>query len=257
MLEENARIGIVVQARYASTRLPGKLFKTFYHSKKMIEVFLESLQAAINKQYSITIATTNNPKDDLFEEIASDFNIKIFRGDEHDVLKRIIDASKESGYSTIIRVCADNPIYDIRGTLELLKKHFINNADYTAYYLEGGLPSIKSHLGLWGEVVELKALEIVNRLAHEEVYHEHVTNFIYANQDKFNVRLIEAIPICFKRKDLRFTVDDVYDFKLMQEIYLILLNNYQGFSVEKLIEIVENNPNFLKRMALQIKKYKK
>jgi spore coat polysaccharide biosynthesis protein SpsF len=249
--------GIIIQARFASTRLPGKLFRTFYEEKKLIDVFLDNIINKAGKGLPVVLATSVNKKDDLFEQVALNHKVEFFRGSEDDVLQRTIDAAKKFGISTVIRVCADNPVYDIEGTLKLLKSHHGNHADYSGYCLQDGTPSIKTHLGLWGEVVELDALEKAAKMTSLKLYREHVTNFIYGNKDIFRINLVKAPPLLYNRKDIRLTVDEIDDFELMRQIYAELKKREYYFRLEDVVEIIDGNPGYLKTMKNQIDKNKK
>ncbi len=254
----DTKTGIIIQARYSSTRLPGKLFMPFYKEKRMIDLFLENIADDVNNRYDIILATSVNKNDDVFTGVAKKHGIKLFRGSENDVLDRMISAAKTNGISTIIRVCADNPVYDINGTLSLLESHKKGGNDYTSFSMDEGLPSIKSHIGLWGEIVELSALEKAFSLTDEKFYHEHVTNYIYGNPDKFKIELHKAPYNLYKRKELRLTVDDIVDFELMKNIYKTYVEN-RGEKVDilKMIELIDKNDNFKPVMKEQITKYKK
>ncbi len=256
-MNDKEKTGIIIQARYSSTRLPGKLFLPFYKSKKLIEIFLDNIVKYVNGKYEIVLATSSNKQDDVFEEVVSGYGINIFRGDEADVLQRMIDAAKEFGFATVIRVCADNPVYDIENTLNLLDAHRISGSDYTAYCLEGKIPSIKTHLGLWGEVVELKSLIKAANITNDGYYHEHVTNYLYENPDIFKINLINAPDLVFNRKDIRLTVDQVEDFEIMRQIYSEYFIKYTNFDLNGLISLIDNNPEILKKMKVQIEKNKK
>ena len=73
-----------------------------------------------------------------------------YRGSEEDVLERFIGAAREYDFHNLIRICADNPFLDVKGTVSLLNFHLENQNDYTGYKLSNGLPSIKSHSGSLG-----------------------------------------------------------------------------------------------------------
>ena len=257
MAKGNSPIGIVIQARYSATRLPGKLFLPFHNSKSILDIILAKFKATINNKYKIVIATTTNKQDDKFINIAQNYNYELFRGSENDVLQRTIDAAEAYGFLNIVRVCADNPIYDINRTLDLIPIHIQNNNDYTAYKLKGNLPAIKSHLGFWGEVVSLSALKRVSLLTNEKFYHEHVTNFIYGYPDEFNVSLLEAPNFVFDRNDIRLTVDTKEDFEMMQDIYINLVKLNSDFSVKEIINFLDQNRHYLKLMHEQIERNKK
>lgn len=249
------KTGIIVQARFSASRLPGKLFLPFYKNKSIIEIVLDKFKTKINDDIPIILATTENPLDDKFINLAKSFNIKLFRGSEDDVLKRTIDAAEESQLNTIVRVCADNPLFDVETTLKLLDFHY--GVDYTAYELEGGLPSIKSHLGFWGEVVSINALKKVVDLTKEKFFHEHVTNYVYGNPDLFKINLLKAPSIAYKRKEIRLTVDTQEDFSMLQDIYSKLSENYGNHEVEKVIDFLDRNEHYFQLMKRQIIRNKK
>ena len=251
------RTGIIIQARYGSSRLPGKLFLPFYSGQSIIDIFLQNITSFVKGRYDIVLATSDNRKDDLFVSIAEKYGVKLFRGDENDVLKRMIEAAELYKISTVVRVCADNPVYDIKGTLDLLEPHFQKQNDYTAYCLKGGLPSIRSHWGIWGEIVELQALNLVRKYTDERQYHEHVTNYIYGHPDRFRVGLVKADKNIYERKDIRLTVDTAEDFRVMQEIYRQLAENNPEISINNVLEIIEKNSNYLDFMKEQIQKNQK
>ncbi len=249
--------GIIIQARYSSTRLPGKLFMNFINSKKLIDVFLSNLLKEAGDFYPVVLATSTNKNDDIFEEVCGNFGVEIYRGSESDVLQRFIDAADAYKFKTVVRVCADNPIYDIKGTLDLLGLHNSSYANYTAYNLKNNLPSIKSHLGFWGEVVELSALKKVVELTNKPHYHEHVTNFIYTNPDIFKINLINAPDVIYNRDDIRLTIDTIEDFELVKNIYNLLYNEHYVFRLNEIVGVIENNPDFLEKMRIQINKINK
>ncbi len=254
-MKNSKKTGIIIQARFSSTRFPGKLFAPFFQEDRLIDVFLKGILKETGNDIPIVLATSLNQKDSIFEKIARQYNIKFFQGSEDDVLQRIIEAAEKYHIETIIRVCADNPIYDIKGTLKLLNYHFNQSADYTAYALANNLPSIKSHLGFWGEVVNLNTLKKVVNLTDEKLYHEHVTNYIYENPDIFKVNLIKAPEFLFQRNDLRFTVDTEIDLDNVKKIYAKLMEEKKEVTIENLVKYVDGDDSSLKVMKAQIKKY--
>ncbi len=257
VMKDYSQVGIIIQVRYSSTRLPGKMLMPFHEGKTMIEVFLENIMQNRSNQLDIVLATSVNSNDDVFEEVAQNFRINIYRGDENDVLQRMVDAARKFNFTNIIRVCADNPVYDIKGTVELIDYHLKTGSDYTAYCLEGMLPSIRTHLGLWGEIVKIEALERVIAMTNEAIYHEHVTNYLYENPDVFKVNLVEAPSVIFNRRDIRLTVDELDDFKLMQEIYGTIKENSVNFTIDNLIKLIDSKPEYLQRMKKQIQRNQK
>ena len=100
-------VGIIL-CRSNSKRLKNKL-KLRIEKKNFFEFYLDRLFKCKHIDDYI-IATTNNKKDDFFEKFAKKRNIKIFRGSENNVLKRMVDAYKNLNkkYEVIVRCNADN-----------------------------------------------------------------------------------------------------------------------------------------------------
>jgi len=123
--------------------------------------------------------------------------------------------------------------------------------------VDGNLPSIKSHLGLWGEVVSLEALKKVKQETSSKLYYEHVTNYIYGHPDKFNIKWIDAPSIVFKRHDIRLTIDDVEDFNMGKELLYEMKQQGLTITTENIISFLDHNTQYLDLMKSQIKKYTK
>ncbi len=254
MTKENT--GIIIQARTGSSRLPSKLILPFYEQYNVLEILLENLSK--NTNIPVILATTINSNDDKIEEIGRRYKVAVFRGSENNVLSRFVEAAKKYDIKNIIRICSDNPFLDVQATLDLIPHFIENKLDYCSYALAGNLPSIKSHLGLWGEVTTLKTLEKVLQMTDEKLYLEHVTNFIYSNADKFNVGFVPAPEDFYKRTDIRLTLDTDQDFKMYQTIYQ-KLKNKDSFDIPagRILHYIDGNQELLSQMKSIIDKNQK
>ena len=247
---------IIIQARTGSTRLPQKMILPFYENEGIFSLILNRLTSNFNKE-DIILATSSNPNNDVLVEIAERYGVNYFRGSEDDVLQRFIDAAKEFKADNIIRVCADNPFLDVFYIELLLEKFEQFDCDYLSFMTSDGTPSIKTHYGFWAEAVKLSALEKVKSLTDEKLYHEHVTNFIYANRDKFDVNFFEIIPEIDRHKDIRLTIDTQVDFDVQKEIFNKLNNYIPNFTSLNVIDFLEDNPHYLEVMKGEILKNQK
>ena len=247
---------IIIQARTGSTRLPQKMILPFYENEGIFSLILNRLTSNFKKE-NIILATSSNPNNDVLAEIARRYGINCFRGSENDVLQRFIDAAKEFKAENIIRVCADNPFLDVFYIELLMEKFEQFNCDYLSYMTSDGIPSIKTHYGFWAEAVKLSALEKVKSLTDENLYHEHVTNFIYANRDIFDVNFFSIIPEIDRHKDIRLTIDTQVDFDIQKEIFGRLNNYIPNFTSLNVIDFLEDNPHYLEIMKNEILKNQK
>ncbi len=83
------------------------------------------------------------------------------------------------------------------------------------------------------------------------MYHEHVTNFIYENDDFFKLKFIEIPKVLHHKKDYRFTLDTIKDFITLQKIYSDITE--KKLNLQNLVQYVENHNELKQNMANQIK----
>lgn len=244
-------LGIIIQARTGSTRLPNKMVLPFFENKGILEILLQRLINA-DMGVQIIVATTTNAKDDIIADVAKKHGCIVYRGSEENVLSRFVEASAENKIDRIIRVCADNPFLDISFLRKQIES-FSSNNDYVCYALSDGTPTILTHYGFWAEGVSLKALEKVQKMTSEKKYMEHVTNYIYNHPNDFDIKRI-YIPKEIEKRKIRLTIDTQKDFSLAQVIYRQLFDPKNDINATNVIKLVEKNTEWLKQMNEEINK---
>jgi len=249
-----SNLGIILQARTGSTRMPEKVILPFFEGKSILDLLIEKV-----KKLGIpaVLATTVNPSDDRICDLAARHDFPVFRGSENDVLDRFIQAAKKFGFNKIIRVCADNPFLDLAGMKTLIETFEKSDVDYLSFQLAGNKPSILTHFGFWTEAVRLIALEKAQQLTNEKLYHEHVTNFIYGNPQLFDVQFIQADPLVFSRTDIRMTLDTPEDFQVQQQIFATISKENPNFGIPETVNWLDQHPEILKVMKKEIEKNRK
>lgn len=249
-----SKLGIILQARTGSTRMPEKVIIPFYTGKSILDLLIEKVQKL---DIPAVLATTVNPSDDRICDLAACHDFPVFRGSENDVLNRFIQAAREHKFEKIIRVCADNPFLDLAGMKTLIEALEKSDADYLSFQLAGNRPSILTHFGFWTEAVRVDALEKAQQLTHEKLYHEHVTNFIYGNPQLFNVQFIQADPLVFSRTDIRMTLDTPEDFQIQQQIFATISKENPNFGIPEIVSWLDRRPEILEIMKNEILKNQK
>ena len=249
-----SQLGLILQARTGSTRMPEKVIRPFFSGKSILDLLVEKVQKL---GVPAVLATTVNPSDDRIAELAARHNFPVFRGSENDVLDRFVQAARQFKFDKIIRVCADNPFLDLAGMRILIDAFENSDADYLGFQLAGNKPSILTHFGFWTEAVRLDALEKVQKTTAEKLYHEHVTNFIYGNPNIFRVQFIPAGPQVFSRTDIRMTLDTPEDFTVQQEIFATISKENPNFGIHEIVSWLDRHPEILEIMKTEIEKNQK
>ncbi len=251
--------GLIIQARTGSSRLPAKIVLPFFKGKTILDIMIENLIQEFPER-QIVLATTNNPKDAVLESYADKYGIRFFRGDEQNVLKRFVDAANKFNFLKIVRICSDNPFLNTHFIKELLD-NYEDNVDYVSYAFKGNVPVIQTHIGLFAELTTRKTLEKVMSLTNDPKYTEHVTNYIYTHNNKFNLKYISLPSFLEERKDIRLTIDTMKDFEISQKVYerwFCKGGNEERLEdgetkVKQLMKVIYETPEALDVMKKQIK----
>lgn len=249
-----SQLGIILQARTGSTRMPEKVIRPFFQEQSILDLLLEKVKKL---DIPVVLATTVNPSDDRICALAEKHEVPFFRGSENDVLDRFIQAARQFGFSKIIRVCADNPFLDLAGMKTLISAFGESNSDYLGFQLAGNKPSILTHFGFWTEAVRFDALEKAKKLTSEKLYHEHVTNFIYSHPEMFDVKFIPADQLVFPRTDIRMTLDTPEDFEIQQKIFATISKENPNFGIPEIVSWLDQHPEILELMKREILKNQK
>ena len=242
---------IIIQARNGSTRLPKKMIADIDGKGTPVLAFILKRLLEVFDKKDIIVATTTNKKDDILEQIAISLGIIVFRGDENNVLKRFIDCADRYNVSEVIRLCADNPFLSIDDMKTLFSIPMENN-DYISFNINGNV-SIRTHFGFWAELVSLDALKKVAQLTKEKIFLEHVTNFIYSNENIFKINLIQPnFDVNKYPMNVRLTLDTEEDFEHIK----FILNQIKDkdYNLPNIYRIFQNNPSLLEKMTLEINK---
>jgi spore coat polysaccharide biosynthesis protein SpsF len=252
-MEKLKEIGIVIQARMGSTRLPGKMGKQFANDMSLLAVVLNNF-SSFSKDFPVIIATSTARQDDAISEIGQKAGFQVYRGSENDVLQRFIGAAEANKISAIVRICADNPFILEEYIHLLIAEYCKTPVDYLSFKFPDGTPSIKSHIGLFAEVVSLRALKKVKECTEDNFYFEHVTNYIYAHPEKFSIRWVDLPAEVRDRKDIRLTIDTQNDFNNAKAIFEEWRKGKENVSLQKLVNIIDSNRSFLQVMQHEIER---
>ena len=196
---------IILQARMASRRLPGKVLAPLA-GKTVLEHCVERLQAS---RLPVIVATTHRAEDDPIEQQACRLGVACTRGEDEDVLARFVRAADHHGLTHVVRATADNPAVDSDSPRRTLAALLRLAADHV---VETGLP-----YGAGVEAFTTDALRRSAALAIEPDDREHVTPLMRRDA-RFVARTIDA-PAPLRRPEIRLTVDTDDDLAFVRRLF--------------------------------------
>lgn len=234
MADKGMKIGITIEARTGSTRLPGKTLKPL-HGRPMLERMIERLKL-VKSADIIVLATTDQPQDLPLVELAKRSGIGWHQGSSEDVLDRVLQAAKKYDIGLIVETCGDCPLID-PAILEMEIQAFLNNkVDYVGCHLVKTYP-----IGVDAKLFTTKTLDLVSRLTNDPPDRENVSLYIYEHPERFKLLNIEAKGRQ-RRPDLRLVVDHREDFELVETVYKELYDQNPRFGLDDILDLFERRP---------------
>jgi spore coat polysaccharide biosynthesis protein SpsF len=227
------KIGIVIQARMGSSRLPGKVLMRI-GGTPLID-FLFSRLEPLKRKYHIYVATTQNKLDDELVNLCAKRQISYFRGSEEDVLKRYFQLSTKSELDIIVRLNADSPFIDADFVEDKIQKFLncVDNFDYGSTIIEPSYP-----IGMHVEIMKYDALTRAHFQCNDMSLREHVTPYIYQNPKIFKL-------MSFRNENdlssMRLTIDYKEDIVFANRLIDVLRSSKKNITYDNIIELVNSS----------------
>jgi len=187
------KILAITQARYGSTRLPGKILKSV-SGKTLLEIHLIRI---------------------LKSQRISKLKIDSYKGSIDDVLERFYFTALPEKPDYIVRLTSDCPLIDHREIDKVIDFCISNNVDYASNTLTPTFPD-----GIDVEVFKFSALKKAYEEATLKSDREHVTPYIWRNSTEKGGNVFTSTNV-FNFQDYsnyRITVDTDKDFVVIKKI---------------------------------------
>ena len=226
----------IIQARYDSTRLPGKVLLSL-GGKTVIEQVISRVNQA-EKIDRIILATTTREEDDALEQICLKAGIDCFRGSEDDVLDRYYQAAKKFKAKNIIRITGDCPLIDPEIIDKVIDIYEKSGVTYATNVIPPTFPD-----GLDTEIFSFSALKKAWRETNMASQREHVTVYLWQNPGIFKQKhLNNEIDLSARR----WVLDNQEDYEFMKQVFFKLYPVKPNFKLADLLKIFVDNPEIEK-----------
>ena len=199
-------LGIFIQVRLGSTRLPGKALlplpggSVIQHVMRAMARVPADVRALVTEQRSAA----------LLAPAALQEGFLLFVGPEDDVLARYCMACRKYHVDTALRATGDNPLTSAALARSILVLHEKSGSDLSHYL---GIP-----LGSGVEIVRSESLFIAEKEARDPAEKEHVTSFFYRNRQRFRILEADAPSEC-ELPEARVTIDTQEDYERVMRIF--------------------------------------
>lgn len=242
-IDTDFQIDVIVEARIRSSRLPGKVLLPAV-GKPLLGLMVERLKR-IEQVDNIIIATTVNDPDDRIADLADDLGVVCFRGDEDDVLGRVVKAAQKFGTEIIVEITGDNPLVDPILSGDVINAYLDHESEIDFAANDLGCyrndVEVMIPLGFNTKVFSRELLELVEAETNHPIDREHVVNYIVKRDNKFRLLDVKAEGI-YHRPDLRFTLDTQEDYRVIKAVFEDLYFKNPNFDAKEIIGFLDANP---------------
>jgi len=201
-------IGIIIQARMRSSRLPGKILKKLGSKTLLGQIFFRL--SFLSRPAEVVLATSDMKENDSVRDFCRSSGISCFRGSEDNVLERYVCCAEKYGFKHVVRLTGDNPLVDIEEIDRLIGFYLSEGLDYADSFQD--LP-----VGMGAEIFSIGSLRESSRLGKEPHHIEHVNEYVRENIKRFKYAAL-SVPIEKSRPDVRLTLDTEEDYKKISYI---------------------------------------
>ena len=231
------KVVATIETRMTSSRLPGKVLMPVA-GITMLGCLVRRLKV-VKSIDCIVLATTVNKADDLLIDLAKELEIEAFRGDENDVMNRVIGAATSVGADIIVEITGDCPVIDpeiVEQTIQMFKA---NSADYVSNAHIRSYPD-----GMDTQVFRLDTLKRSAAMTDDLLDHEHVTLHIRNNPELFSQVHLVAPPEIYW-PELGLTLDEYKDYEILKKIIEYFDETNPIFSCLDVVRLLKQNPEWV------------
>ena len=254
-------VGIIIQSRMGSKRLPGKnLLSITKDGTSLIELVILRLKKC-KKIDQIIVATSKSKQNDILVKKIKTLGVSVFRGDEDDALERYYLAAKKFKIDNIIRITSDCALVDPKMVDEFIDVFNKKKLDY----LSNTFNYNKFDLGNWsyydGFDVEIFTSDLLNYVQKKHKKKLRVEGGVISPffkqfpEEKKRIKFFIPKSRIFLNRIFKLSIDTYEDLKLVKKIYNYFYPDLY-FNYDDVILYLKkylNNPNISKN-TIAIKK---
>jgi spore coat polysaccharide biosynthesis protein SpsF len=230
------RVGILIQCRLNSKRLPGKSLMRLGEHSLVEHTFNNAMKSRLASDCLVIIPDTS--ENNKLAEHLKEKSIPFFRGSESNLVSRHLIAANLNNLDVIVRIPADNPLPHHAEVDRIISHHIAHNmfgfSSNLTEIFNSGYPD-----GIGAEVFSTELIhKIDQKLAlAEDLEHVHLSFFNYATQNvrrsDIKVSTVKCPPE-FARPDIRLDINTQKDFEYFEDMFYFFQDNF--FDINDIIK---------------------
>ncbi len=223
----------VIAVRMGSERFPGK---TLYMigGKPLLEHLLDRVKRA-SAVDAVVVATPDTRENDAVEAFCIAYGVPCYRGEENDIVARMLGALESQKADIGVQVYGDGPLVD-PGIIDTCIGIFLKgNYDLAGNDLKPTIPS-----GAYVEVFSVEKFRDSAKRIEDSELRGHGTRFMRLHPEIYKLKNIET-PQELQRPDIHLEVDAAEDMRLMEAIFEHFVPRHD-FTLLEVIHFLDENP---------------
>ena len=207
----------IIQARYSSKRLPGKVLKRILN-RTVLERVINQLNNS-KKISKIIIATSNHRTDKKIINFCNKNKINFLSGSLNNVFKRFYSIIVHENCKSFVRISADSPLLDYSLIDKAVTLFKTNQYDIVTNVFPRTFPK-----GFSVEVIKAKIILDCLLKIKKKRHKEHLTSFFYDNYKNFKIKNFYNK---INNSNINLSIDNLADFIRIKNIIKFCKNkNY-------------------------------
>jgi len=227
----------VIQARVASTRLPGKVLLPL-GGLTVLERQLERVRAA-SLAGTVVVATTVDRGDDAIETVCTRARVRCVRGHPTDLLERHRHVAALLDAQHVVKIPSDCPLIDPQ-VIDDVIAHYLRREgeiDYASNLHPATQPD--------GNDVEILSRAVLERAAAEArlpFEREHTTPFVWDHPERFRLANVVRKDGRDLSRSHRVVLDYSADYAVIDHVFDALFDQDPGFSADDIVTWLDAHP---------------
>lgn len=232
-MSRSRKVTAALACRVRSSRLYAKPLQNLDENLTVIDFLITKLKSHSEYIHDICLGISEGVENDVFVQVAKQHEVAFIRGDEKDVLKRLIMCAESTNATDVFRVTTECPFIALEFLRSAYKKHIKNNNDVTVL---DGVPH-----GMHFEIYTLDALKKSHENGSDAEKSEYCSLHIRNHLAQFKVEVITPED-AFIRSDIRVAIDYPEDLILARALVRAFHEkNLKSFGLEDLVDYVDHH----------------